>query len=116
MIHPQERALQRYNKELELSDIINIAKIIHRGEHMIIGPAAKGPGRMFCYVTYNNIPYKTLYDRVDDKEDNRVRIITIYPFDADEYNELLQQKEYGGGIDYLVKKFMEIFEVEDDKT
>lgn len=112
MIHPQERALQRYNKELEIEDLNKMATLIDMGKHMIVGPAARGNGRFLSYIQYKNIPYKVLHQ----KQKGRARIITVYPFNPDEYNELLDKKEHGGMTDYLVDQFMKIFEVEDDKA
>lgn len=112
MIHPQERAIQRYNKQLHINNIIEIARMINNDEHMIVGPAPRGNGRMLCYVKYENIPYKVLYERID----GQVRIITIYPFDVDEYNKLLEEKQFGGYTDYVIKEFMKIFEDNNDKT
>ena len=86
MIHAQQRALQRYNTEMDMNDIINIAKQIASGNHILIGPAVKGEGRLLSYTHYNNIPYKVLYEPQKDW----VRIVTIYPFDVDEYNKLMQ--------------------------
>ena len=108
MIHPQERALQRYNKELRFIDLKNITELIRLNQHMIVGLAPKGKGRIFCYVTYNNIPYKVLYER----QETQIKVITIYPFDVDEYNELLEKQKEGGMLDYLIQQFMKIFEEE----
>ena len=110
MIHPQERAIQRYNKELKFSDLSNMRKMIKNNEHMILGPTGKEENRFFAYLTYNNIPYKVVYDN------NTKNIITVYPFIVDEYNKLVEEKEEGGIYDYFIKQVMNLFEVENDKT
>ena len=45
--------------------------------------------KKFCYLKYNHIPYKILY-KINKK---KCRIITIYPFDVDEYNNIEEQKK-----------------------
>ena len=109
MIHPQERAIQRYNKELTRLDLNNMASLIANNEHMIIGPASNNPKRIFCYLKYNNIQFKVLYQRFQKS----IKIITIYPFDPDEYNKLEEIKEVGGAEDYFIREALKLFNLEE---
>lgn len=88
-MHAQDRAEQRYNKELSLRDIICIQKAIKNNEHIPLYPAKDDKNKKFCYVTFNHIPYKILYTM----RKKQCRIITIYPFDVDEYNAIMEQKK-----------------------
>lgn len=87
--HAQERALQRYNKELTEKDIECMKAIIRNNEHIPLGCTSDSKNKKFCYIKYNHIPYKILY-KINHK---RIRFITMYPFDFDEYNLLLEQKK-----------------------
>lgn len=86
--HAQERAQERYNKILSDLDIHNICKIIQNNQHTFINHTEKDKNKKFCYLTYNHIPYKILY-KINKK---KCKIITIYPFDVDEYNKLQDLK------------------------
>ena len=87
--HAQIRASQRYNKELTEKDITCIKAYIHNNEHTPLGTDPNVKSKKFCYVTYNHIPYKVLYT-IRHKQ---VKIITIYPFDFEEYNKIQEQKK-----------------------
>ncbi len=87
--HAQERAHQRYNKELNELDLHNIKKIIQTNQHTPLGCTEMDKNKKFCYVVYNHIPYKILY-KISKKV---CHLITIYPFDVDEYNIIQEQKK-----------------------
>ena len=87
--HAQERALQRYNKDLTMLDMNNIIKIIQNNQHTPLGCRKEDKNKKFCYLKYNHIQYKILY-KINKK---KCRIITIYPFDVDEYNNIEEQKK-----------------------
>lgn len=88
-MHAQERALQRYNKELTDKDLENIGNEIMGNRHTYLYDSKDSKSKKFCFVKYNHIPYKVLYTIKKKK----CKIITIYPFNVDEYNEIQEQKE-----------------------
>lgn len=88
MFHAQERAQQRYNKELTEKDMMNIQKSIIANQHTPLYSAPDDAKKKFCYLVYNHIPYKILYKM----QKKQCRLITIYPFDVDEYNDIQEQK------------------------
>lgn len=85
--HSKERIQERYNLELTYSDENNILKIVNKGQAILLSKESNNPNRKFGYVLYKNIPIKILYEV--DESDRAVSIITSYPFDADEYNEVI---------------------------
>ena len=86
--HAMERAEQRYNQELTETDMSCIRAYIKNNEHTPIG-CAETKSKKFCYVKHNHIPYKVLYTI----RHKHIKIITIYPFDFDEYNNIQEQKK-----------------------
>lgn len=83
MCHAIERAQQRYNKDYTYKDIHAISHNIRDGK--IVGEAFKpkhDTGNLLVYTIYNHIPLKVLYNPKD------YRIITMFPFDFDEYDKL----------------------------
>ena len=88
-LHAQDRALQRYNKELTEKDMICIQKAIMNNQHTPLYSSKDDKNKKFCYLKHDHIPYKILYT-IRKKQ---CRIITIYPFDVDEYNNMLEEKE-----------------------
>lgn len=100
-MHAQDRAFQRYNQELSDEDILNIEKIIRQDEQIPLYSSEENKDMKFCYVLYNNIPYKILYLYTR----KRIYIITIYPFDPDEYNKAVEEKsKIKDCIDFLESK------------
>ena len=95
--HAQERAVARYNKDLSWHDINQICNLIKNGQHITVGTSAQDKKMVFAYVNYNHIPYKVLYK----KAYGEVRIITMYPFDADEYNKAVEDRKLRNCIKYL---------------
>lgn len=87
--HAQDRALQRYNKELTDKDLICIQKAIQSNQHTPLYCDPRSKSKKFCYVTFNHIPYKVLYTI----RKKHCKLITIYPFDPDEYNAILEVQE-----------------------
>lgn len=87
--HAQIRASQRYNQELTETDMACIRAYIKNNEHTPLGNDPNSKSKKFCYVKYNHIPYKILYKITHKK----IKIITIYPFDFDEYNNKEKEKK-----------------------
>lgn len=96
-VHAQERAEARYNQELSKHDISRICDLIKHGQHIIVGRSSKNKKMEFAYVNYNHIPYKVLYK----KSFGEVRIITMYPFDVEEYNRALDNRKIKNCIKFL---------------
>lgn len=86
--HSRARAVERYNIQLSKIDEQNILNKIRKQEAIFIKNSEENPNRKFVYVEYNNIPLKVLYLRT---KNGVKQIITIYPFDADEYNSLMKK-------------------------
>lgn len=89
--HARERAVQRYNVDLSFDDERKIIHKLRRGECIHVEGEAHQDNRYFAYVIYNNIPLKVLYQE-NDKKGKINRIITVYPFDTDEYNNAEAKK------------------------
>lgn len=100
--HAQERASQRYNKDLTEKDMNNIRQYIKNNQHTPLG-CANTKNKKFCYVKYNHIPYKILY-KITHKH---VKLITIYPFDFEEYNNIEKEKHQ-----LKIRKAIELLESE----
>lgn len=86
--HAQVRASQRYNQDLTETDMNCIKSYIRNNQHIPAG-VAETKSKKFCYVQHNHIPYKVLYIIRHKK----IKIITIYPFDFEEYNKIQEQKK-----------------------
>lgn len=99
MLHAQDRAWQRYNKELDTYAINQIKNSIKNKEYIFVENAKDDERKHFVYVKFNNIPYKVLY--IGEKNP---RLITIYPFDVDEYNRLAEERKIEKYIKYLIGK------------
>ena len=99
-VHAMERAMQRYNKELSFKDLNNIRKRIANKEYIEIGPCPQDDKLTFVYVQYNHIPYKILYT----KTQKGVKIVTMYPFDVDEYNKLVDNHRIQKAINFLTER------------
>lgn len=97
--HSRERALERYNIKLSKQDEIAIIDKIRLNLHIPLNLPTKESNMKFAYIVHNNIPLKVLYSRSNKgvKE-----IITVYPFDADEYNEVMQD-DFKNKIDLAIK-------------
>ena len=95
--HAQERAESRYNKELTLNDIKGLQKQIQNGNHVIVGHTKDDEDKIFAYIEYHHIPYKVLYT----KQEGKIKIITMYPFDVDEYNKAVENRKIKNCIKYL---------------
>lgn len=100
MWHSQERAFGRYGKDLSKKDIQNICNLILNNQHIDVGCSDKKDYMKFAYVKYNHIPYKLLYI----KSKNEVKIITMYPFDVDEYNRVVEERKIRNYITFLKSK------------
>jgi hypothetical protein len=85
--HSRERALERYNIKLSKKDEADILEMIRNNQILPLGSVDNDNKKKFAYVVFNHIPLKVLYSRSNKRPLN---IITVYPFDADEYNSLIQ--------------------------
>ena len=83
--HARERAVQRYNIDLSFDEERKIIHKLRRGECIHLKDDAYQDNMYFAYVIYNNIPLKVLYQENEEKGKIN-KIITVYPFDTDEYN------------------------------
>lgn len=102
--HSIERVRQRYNMELSYRDEMNIKNMIKNGRVFPLEQRPDNENMYFAYALYKNIPLKILYSTWEDT--GKVRgIVTTYPFDVDEYNELTG-KEIEDHI-MIAKKFLE---------
>lgn len=88
--HAIERGFERYNLELDENAIKVIKNQITKGDYLFIKNSDKDKYRKFAYVKYKKLPIKILFYR--SKSGKQFEIITIYPFDPDEYNKLLEEK------------------------
>ena len=83
--HAINRARQRYNLDLNYKDEENILDLIKNGNMIPLGVSDRDCSMLFAYVIYKHIPLKVLY--------KGKKIITIYPFDVDEFNAIIDKKE-----------------------
>lgn len=88
--HFEERCVERYNVELTEGNIKTLVNTIKRGDYLYIKRSEEDSHRHFAYVVLNHIPIKVLYYKSNRRT---IRIITVYPFDPDEYNSLLEDKK-----------------------
>lgn len=88
--HAIDRAHQRYNFEINKQRMNDLISKIKMGEYLFISKSAENCRREFAYVKINNLPLKVLFNR---SKSGAIDIITIYPFDVDEYNKLVEKKK-----------------------
>lgn len=98
--HSQKRALERYNLSLTKKEEQEIIELIRENKIIALGTSEENKNLKFAYVVYNHIPLKVLYER--SNKYGVKNIITIYPFDADEYNNLLKN-DFQQKIDIAIK-------------
>ena len=84
--HAQERTKQRHNIDLSFSDERNILYKLRTGKGLPLNTECE-EGLEFAYVVHRNIPLKVLYCLSEDRK-VPYKIITVYPFNVDEYNEV----------------------------
>lgn len=98
--HSRERANERYNITLTKKGENEIIEKIQNNEHIHLYSSEQDPKHLkFCYVIYNKIPLKVLYRKTNSRRVSE--IITIYPFDVEEYNEYTQ-KDYNDRINLSI--------------
>jgi hypothetical protein len=95
--HAKDRAKERYNLELSEFDKKRIMEMLRNNQMIFLGNADT-PNKKFAYVTYNHIPIKVLYSRTAKGIQN---IITVYPFDVDEYNDVMS-KDFDNRIAFAI--------------
>lgn len=83
--HAIKRGQQRYNLDLTKGDINTIVSQIINGEAIYVCNA-KGSKKKIYYAKINKVPVKVLCNWSDFK------IISMFPFNADEYNMLKEQR------------------------
>ena len=96
--HAKDRAIERYNINLSHRATSIILDKIRNNDMIPLGTSEKDKTMKFAYVVYKNIPLKVLYKRSIKQVQN---IITIYPFDCEEYNEVVQD-DFQSKIDLAV--------------
>lgn len=109
MKHSQERAISRYNLYLTRKDEQNIIAKLRANDMIFLGTSETDINRKFAYVVYKNIPLKVLYIR---NKRGIKGIVTVYPFDVDEYNMKqaeTEQKKINGAIKLLQKHGYKVF-------
>ena len=100
-IHSRKRAFERYNIQLTKKGEQEILKKIRKNEHIVLYDSGQDPKHLkFCYVIHENVPLKVLYRRTN--KGGVSQIITIYPFDVEEYNEICN-KDYTDRINMSIK-------------
>lgn len=87
--HSLERIQERYNLDLGYSDEANIISLLKQGKGIPLDIDTGDKKKKFAYVLYKNIPLKVLYEKSCGK--GIKSIITTYPLDVDEYNEVHKQ-------------------------
>lgn len=97
--HSRDRALERYNLEISKKEENEILDLLKTNQMIFLGNSEQDKNLKFAYVTYNHIPLKVLYSRSAKGVKN---IVTIYPFDADEYNTLMKD-DFQHKIDMAIK-------------
>ena len=110
MKHSQERAISRYNLYLTHQDEQNILAKLRANDMIFLGTSETDLNRKFAYVLYKNIPLKVLYIR---GKRGIKGIVTVYPFDVDEYNIKqveAEQKKINGAIRLLKKNGYTVLE------
>ena len=88
--HARERIEERYNLHLTEQDENSIITLIRENKATYLYDSEKDKQCKFCYVVYKNIPLKVLYKK--SNTGGVKRIITVYPFDVEEYNVLLDKE------------------------
>lgn len=88
--HARIRGFERYNQTLTKRDEHNIVEKLKNNDMLFLYDSENDKRRKFAYVVYNNVPYKVLYHRTKSGIQG---IVTIYPFDVEEYNALIQEEE-----------------------
>ena len=85
--HLRERLGGRYNNN-NYSQTMHkeMKKQIITGKALFVSKSSKTSKRSIYYCKYNHIPYKVVYDFKSNS------IVTVLPFDSDEYNTLKEEK------------------------
>jgi len=92
--------MERYNLELSYSDEKKIIRLLNEGKGTYLNMETDDPTRKFVYLLYKNIPLKLLY--AEDLNGKVTEIVTAYPFDVEEYNEV-SAHEFNSYIKEAVK-------------
>lgn len=103
--HSRERACERYNLELTKGDERAVLGYINAGQCIQLALRSKKENTAICYVKFKKIPMKVVY--LMDLKQKAYQIITILPFDADEFNRVVQEemeKDIENNIKFLKSK------------
>ena len=92
--HSLQRIKERYNLNLTYTDEYNIIGLLKQGRCIFLEEKGKEFNQRFAYVEYRNLPLKVLYARM---KNGAIQLITTYPLDVDEFNEV-KQKEFESSI------------------
>lgn len=79
-MHALERINERYGNKFTIADINIITTLIKKGLYLEIVKDFVNRDKITILLRYNNTPLKIVYSK-----ENK-RIITVLPFDVDEYN------------------------------
>ena len=94
--HSQLRILQRYNKEFNYFDIAMMCAMLRNGYGTFLYfQKGKREGSGFFYIKYANIPIKVCYSWRYNF------LITVYPFDVDEYKRVVEEYEFSPYCNYI---------------
>ncbi len=87
--HSRERAEQRYNLELSKADERAILGYINASQCIPLSARSTKENTAICYVKYRKIPMRIVY--MLDSRNRAFQIITVLPFDVEEYNQAMQE-------------------------
>lgn len=85
-LHAVKRCQERYNIYLSKRELDNVIMQVLTSQAIYIGKAKGSKTKKLYYAKVNNIPIKVLCNWAD------FRIISVFPFDTDEYNLLRDKK------------------------
>jgi hypothetical protein len=86
--HAIDKSVQRYNMDLTFDEINYMIGVIKSGKSTpLLHLDTKDPRMSFHFVKYKKIPFKVLYKKKG--KNYPASIITIYPLDIDEYNDVM---------------------------
>lgn len=88
--HSRERASERYNLTLTKTDEQCLLGYINSGMCIYLKHKGQTEHTAVCYAKYKKIPIKIVY--LMDKGKVARQIITILPFDAEEFNQAVNEQ------------------------
>jgi hypothetical protein len=97
--HWKIRGLQRYNIEFTYKDIKNITESIYYGNSIKLNIQTREDNLSFHYIKFKNIPIKVLFK--DGGSLKNSKVVTLYPLEVEEANEVFEQAELNLITDYI---------------